>query len=200
MKRNSTTHGGSTAPVKHALKKVTSLDGRWPMPYPGESEIHFKRRIKEHWKDLPEVYHLRQIEWQIMGHLTFEGYRIPQRKQWAMFFAAFRKACKHQNVHPPRVMFALRQEKGTRKDLPPHFHFLIAALPGHIDLGLFCSIFASKWRQIGGGLSKIERYDRKLDGASYIAKCSDYDSGRAGECCELTFSDALFNFLKRIAI
>ena len=170
----------------------------WPLPYPGESDSHFTRRIARRYRDIPEAYHLYRIRWQIIGHFTFERQRLPERVRWHMFTATMRSLCKLHRFHFQKLMWALRPELGTRKDLCPHFHFLIAALPGHIDLKRFCDDCKAAWRAFGGGISKVEPYTRRLDGAGYIAKRPDKDNGPAGDDCGLMFSDAALAFLRRI--
>ena len=172
-----------------------------PLPYPGESAAHFARRIARRYRDIPEAYHLYRIRWQIFGHFTFERLRLPEKVRWHMFTATMRKVCKMHRMYFPKLMWAVRPELGTRKDLCPHFHFLLAALPGHIDLQRFCHDCKAAWRAFGGGISKVEPYTRRLDGAGYIAKRPDKDNGPAGDDCGLTFSKAaladLGRFVKR---
>ena len=170
----------------------------WPMPYPGESTAHFARRIARGYRDAPEAFHLYRIRWQIMGHLTFERLRLPERVRRHMFTATMRTLCKLHRVYFPKLMWAVRAELGTRKDLCPHFHFLLAALPGHIDLRRFCLDCNAAWRARGGGISKVEPYTRRLDGAGYIAKRPGKDTGPAGDDCGLMFSDAVQAYLRRV--
>lgn len=134
----------------------------WPMPYPGESPEHFARRIARGYRDAPEAYHLYRIRWRIMGHLTFQRLRTPERIRWQMFIATMRTLCKSHRMYFRKLMWAVRAELGTRKDLCPHFHFLLAALPGHIDLRRFCLDCKATWRAFGGGFSEVEPYTRRL--------------------------------------
>ncbi len=150
---------------------------------------------------MPEAYHLHRIRWQIMGHLTFKQLRsLPERKRLHRFKLMVRTVCELHHARYQKVFWALREEHGTRKDLSPHFHFLIAALPGHIDLTRFSLDCAAAWRADGGGLCEVTPYDRTLDGAAYIAKCPDNDSGPAGSDCGLMFSDAAWAYLRRVIL
>ena len=170
----------------------------WPLRYPGESEAHFARRTAHAYRDMPEAYHLHRMRWQIMGHLTFERLRLPAKVRRDMFTATMRKLCKSHRAFFPKLMWAIRPELGNRKDLCPHFHFLLAALPGHIDLKRFSRDCNATWRASGGGISVVEPYTRQLDGAGYIAKCPDKDNGPAGDDCGLMFSDAARAYLRRV--
>ena len=96
----------------------------WPLPYPGESDPHFARRIAGKYRDIPEAYHLHRIRWQIIGHFTFERLRLPERIRRHMFTATMRTLCESHRMFYPKLMWALRPELGTRKDLCPHFPFL----------------------------------------------------------------------------
>lgn len=170
----------------------------WPLPYPGETEAHFTRRTARRYRDEAEAYHLHRIRWQIMGHLTFERLRLPEKVRRDMFTATVRRLCRLHRIYFPKLMWAVRSELGTRKDLCRHFHFLLAALPRHIDLERFSHDCKATWRAFGGGISKVEPYTRRLDGAGYIAKCPDKDSGPAGDDCGLMFSDAARVYLRRV--
>ena len=168
------------------------------MPYPGESDQRFARRVARGYRDIPEAYHLHRIDWQVMGHLTFERERILAIVRNQMFQGTMRTLCKLHRFYFPKMFWALRAELGTRKDLCPHFHFLIAALPKCIDLEEFCRDCKSVWLECGGGISVVTPYSRQLDGAAYIAKCSDDDNGLVGNECGLMFSDAALEFLRRV--
>ena len=168
------------------------------MPYPGESAAHFARRIARGYRDAPEAFHLYRIRWQIMGHLTFERLRLPEKTRRDMFTATMRTLCQLHRIYFPKLMWAIRPELGSRKDLCPHFHFLLAALPGRIDRKRFCLDCKAAWRAFGGGISVVEPYTRQLDGAGYIVKRPDKDSGPAGDDCGLTFSDAVQAYLRRV--
>jgi hypothetical protein len=91
------------------------------------------------------------------------------------------------------------QEIGTFGRITPHIHFLIAALPKHIDLEKFCQRLRKEWRRVGGGVHKITPYDSALDGAGYVAKCAGGFNGSNRENCVLTFSPAALARLKRMA-
>jgi hypothetical protein len=171
---------------------------RWPFPYPGESESRFALRTKRDYGDMPEAYHLHRIGWQVMGHLTFKQSRLPGNIPRKMFRATMRKLCKRHRLYFPDLMWALRSELGTRKDLCPHFHFLLAALPGQIDLARFCQDCKAAWLAFGGGISRVEPYTRQLDGAGYLAKRPHTGQDPVGDDCELTFSDAALDYLRRV--
>ena len=168
------------------------------MPYPGESAAHFARRIARGYRDAPEAFHLYRIRWQIMGHLTFERLRLPAKVRRDMFTATMRTLCQSHRIYFPKLMWAIRPELGSRKDLCPHFHFLLAALPGRIDRKRFCLDCKASWRAFGGGIAVVEPYTRQLDGAGYIVKRPDKDSGPAGDDCGLTFSDAAQAYMRRV--
>lgn len=189
--------GSHEKPDQAPLDPIHPAQG-WPFRYPGESAAHFSTRIARGYRDMPEAYHLHRIRWQIMGHFTFERSRIPQRKRRQMFNATMRELCKSHRMYFPKLIFALREEWGTRKDLTPHFHFLLAALPGHIDRKRFCRDCEAAWRAFGGGIALVELYTRQLDGAGYIAKRPDSKNGPAGDDCGLTFSDATLAYLRRL--
>ena len=133
-----------------------------------------------------------------MGHLTFDDFRFSRKSRLDMFTATLRAVCHANDLYYPKLFWALRQEIGTRRDVCPHFHFLIAALPEYIDLNGFCRQCRAVWRVRGGGIAKIVTYDRELGGAGYVGKCSDYEIGPAGDDCELMFSDAATAYLRRV--
>ena len=148
---------------------------------------------------MPEAYHLHRIKWQVMGHLTFQRAMLVEKVRSHMFMAVLRKICKRYAIYFPKVHWVLRHEIGTRQDICPHLHFLIAALPGTVDLEGFCSMFETRWFERGGGISKVCKFARKLDGAGYIAKLSSVDSRGSGHNCGLTFSEATLQKLKHLA-
>lgn len=170
----------------------------WSRPYPGESQTHFERRVAKTYRDMPEAFHLYRIKWQVIGHLTFRRTTVTERVRNDMFTAALRQVCKRYAIYFPKVQWALRHEIGTRKDISPHLHFLIAAFPGRIDIKEFCLRFESQWLERGGGLSKVLQFSRELDGAGYIAKLSHSDGHETGNNCGLMFSEAALKKLKRL--
>jgi hypothetical protein len=164
----------------------------WPVPYPGESTAHFAKRIHREYQDMPEAYHLNVIGWQIVGHFTFKALQLPERTRWCMFTATMRTLCNLHTFYYPKLMWAVRSGLGTRKDLCPHFHFLLAALPGHIDLKRFCRDCKVAWHKFGGGIAVVEPFNRQLDGAGYLAKRPETDD------CGLMFSDSVRDYLRRV--
>lgn len=171
----------------------------FPLRYPGESNELFRKRVVQKFRDLPEAYHLHRFDWQVFGHLTFKADQMPTEVCCHCFFALMRKLTKRRRLYFPDLCWALRFEHGTRKDRPPHIHFLIARLPEHVDLGAFCRDCVAEWRKRGGGLSKVDLYSRTLDGAGYIAKCSTHDPGSVTGDCDLTFSDVAKKYLRSVA-
>ena len=167
----------------------------WHLRYPGESEDHWQKRILENYKDLPEAFHLYRFKWQIFGHLTFKNQLAPKICHH-MYFATLRQVYELNAIYFPNAQWALRKEHGSRQDLCPHFHFLIAALPKRINQREFCTQLEHVWLRQGGGRNEVRQYDRILDGATYIAKRSK-DNGIVGDDCGLMFSPAALAKLKR---
>jgi len=180
-----------------AHDRDASLDAKsWPRPYPGESADHFAVRISRTYRDMPEAYHLHRIPWLIIGHATFRSTNIAGRFRAHAFTATLRRVCKSLRIYYPKLIWALSHELGTRDDLSPHLHFLIASVPRHIDLGGFCRAFESYWRRQTGGICQVLLYDRELGGAAYIAKYTGTECH--GNDCGPTLSKALCKYLKRL--
>ena len=163
--------------------------------YPRESDYHFRKRLTSHYSDLPEAFHLFRIRWMCFGHLTLSKAGSTEKVRLDMFVAALRRVCRSNRLYFPTLFWAVRQEQGSRDDLFPHLHFVLAGIPERVIPRQFCTLFEAAWRRQGGGLSRIVPYDRTRDGAGYIAKTQANDSGLD---CELMFSEALLLWLKRI--
>jgi hypothetical protein len=173
--------------------KVTNI---WPRPYPGEPDDHFTVRMSREYLDMPEAFLLHGVDWQLMGHATFPSANIARAVRMHAFTATLRRTCKSLRIYYPKMFWALCHELGTRDDLSPHLHFLIASVPRHVDLEKFRRAFQAHWRRRTGGISRVLPYDRELGGAAYIAK---YPSTECrGSDCGPTLSKALCKYLKRL--
>jgi len=168
----------------------------WPWPYPGESDHHFAVRVTRRYRDMPEAYHLHRIHWQITGHTTFRPVKIKRGVRSQAFTAALRRVCKSLQIYYPRLFWAVCHELGTRDDLSPHQHFLIASVPRHVDLERFRQLFTAYWRRQTGGICRVLLYDRELGGAAYVAKYTGTNCH--GNDCGPTLSEALLKYLKRL--
>jgi hypothetical protein len=168
----------------------------WSQPYPGESDNHFEVRMSHRYLDMPEAFLLHGIGWQLMGHATFPCANIARAVRTHAFTATLRRTCKCLRIYYPKVFWALCHELGTRDDLSPHLHFLIASVPRPIDLEKFRRVFQSHWRRQTGGISQVLLYDRELGGAAYIAKYTCTEC--RGSDCGPTLSKALWKYLKRL--
>jgi hypothetical protein len=167
--------------------------------YPGESDSHFGKRCRRKYIDCPEAYHLFQFKWQVYGHVTFAQIDISRHKRLSMLCATIASTFASHGLEFKDAVWVRSEEVGKLGRAVPHFHFLIAAIPKHIDLVEFCHRMARKWRRIGGGIHKITPYNATLDGAGYVAKCAGGFNGYSREICGLTFSPAAFTQLKRLA-
>jgi hypothetical protein len=167
--------------------------------YPGESDNHFRQRRRRGYVDCAETYHLFRFIWQIFGHVTFAHGEISPRKRSSMLFATIASTFVGHGLEFKNAIWVRCEEIGKLGRAVPHIHFLIAAIPNHIDLKKFCLRIASEWRRVGGGLHKITPYDPGLDGAGYIAKWAGGFNGYSGENCGLMFSPAALAYLKRTA-
>jgi hypothetical protein len=116
-----------------------------------------------------------------------------------MLFAAIASSFSAHGLKFKNAVWVRCEETGQLGRGMPHIHFLIAAIPKHIDLEKFCQQLASHWRRVGGGLHKITPYSPTLDGAGYIAKCAGGFNGFSRETCGLTFSPAALAYLRRTA-
>jgi hypothetical protein len=167
--------------------------------YPGESGKHFQQRHRRGYVNCAEAYHLFRFAWQIFGHVTFAHLKISRRKRIGMLFAAIASTHHGYGLQFKNAVWVWCQEVGKFGRAAPHIHFLIAAIPKHIDIEKFCRHLASQWRRVGGGLHKITPYNASLDGAGYVAKCAGGSNGFSRETCGLTFSPAALAYLKRTA-
>src|SRR5215471_14412095 len=165
--------------------------------YPGESDNHFRRRRRWRLVNCGEAYHLFRLRWQIFGHVTFAHVEISYHKRASMLFAAIASTYARHRLKFRNATWVWSQEVGKLGRITPHVHFLLAALPKHIDLAKFCHRLVREWRRGGGGLHKITPYDRALDGAGYLAKCAGGFNGFSRENCVLTFSPAALARLKQ---
>jgi hypothetical protein len=169
-------------------------------PFPGETERHFQQRRRRGYLDCPEAYHLFRFTWQVFGHVTFAQIKISRHKRLSMLFATIARVHKQHRLAFKDAVWVWCEEVTESGRAAPHFHFLIAAIPQHIDLEMFCQHLRHAWRGVGGGLNKITPYDPTLDGAGYIAKCAGGFNGSTGEDDRgLTFSPAALTHLKRMA-
>jgi hypothetical protein len=168
------------------------------LAYPGESQSHFNRRRRRGDIDGAEAYHLYRFRWQIFGHVTYAHTEISRHKRLSILFAAIARSYRLSGLAFRDCVWARREEYGALQSAP-HIHFIIAAIPKHIDLDEICRCIGREWRALGGGLYKITRYDSRLDGAGYIAKCAEQPNGQRIGGCELTFSPAALNRLRRTA-
>jgi hypothetical protein len=162
--------------------------------YPGETDNHFRQRCHRRYSNCAEAYYLFSFSWHVFGHLTFAQVEISRRKRLSMLYAAIRSTFAAHDLKFEAAIWVWCEEIGKFRKAVPHIHFLIAAIPTHIDLEQFCHRLATEWRRVGGGLHKITRYNPVLDGAGYVAKCASN-----GETCGLTFSPAALRRLRRMA-
>jgi hypothetical protein len=145
---------------------------------------------------MPEAFLLHGIGWQFMGHTTFRSVNIAREVRMHAFTATLRRTCKSLRIYYRKVFWAVCHELGTRDDLSPHLHFLIASVPRHVDREKFRRVFESCWRRQTGGISQVLLYDRELGGAGYIAKYTS--TVCRGSECGPTLSKALVKYLKRL--
>jgi hypothetical protein len=167
--------------------------------YPGETDKHFRQRCRRGYRDCAETYHLFRFIWQIFGHVTFAQLEISCHKQRSMLFATIASTFVGNGLEFKNAIWVRCEEVGKLGRAVPHIHFLIAAIPNHIDLERFCRRLAREWRRVGGGLHKITRYDPALDGAGYVAKRAGGFNGFSRETRGLMFSPAALAYLKRTA-
>jgi hypothetical protein len=116
-----------------------------------------------------------------------------------MLFAAIACTFEGHGLQFKNAVWVRCEEVGKLGRAVPHIHFLIAAIPKHIDVDTFCQRIRIEWRSVGGGLHKITPYNPILDGAGYIAKCAGGFNGFNRETCGLTFSPAALAYLRRTA-
>jgi hypothetical protein len=119
--------------------------------------------------------------------------------QTSMLFAAIASTFLGHGLEFKNAVWVRCEEIGILGRAVSHIHFLIAAIPKHIDLEKFCQQMTREWRRVGGGLHKIAPYDPTPDGAGYIAKRAGGFNGSSRETCGLTFSPAALAYLKRTA-
>ena len=167
--------------------------------YPGETDKHFRQRCRRGYRDCAETYHLFRFIWQIFGHVTFAQVDISRHKRMSMLFAAIASTFDDYGLQFKNAVWVRCEEAGKLGRAMPHIHFLIAAIPKHIDVEEFCQHLTSHWRRVGGGLHKITPYNASLDGAGYTAKCAGGFNGFSRETSDLTFSPAALVYLKRTA-
>jgi hypothetical protein len=167
--------------------------------YPGESDKHFRQRCRRGYVNRAEAYHLFRFTWQIFGHVTFAQLEISRHKRLSMVFATIASTFGGHGLEFKKAVWVRCEELGKLGRAVPHIHFLIAAIPRHIDVGKFCQRMRAEWRRVGGGLHKITRYDPHLEGAGYLAKCAGGFNGSTRENSELTFSPTALAHLKRMA-
>ncbi len=167
--------------------------------YPGETANHFQQRCRRSYVDCAEAYHLFRIEWQVFGHVTFAHIELSRGKRLSMLFAAITSTYDAHGLRFKDAVWVRCEEVGQLGRAMPHIHFLIAAIPKHVDLEKFCQRMRAEWRRIRGGLHQITRYDPRLEGAGYIAKLAGGFNGATRENCGLTFSPAALTNLKRMA-
>jgi hypothetical protein len=151
-----------------------------------------------------EHYLLGQINWQVMGTLTFRDERLPEARRLSMWFALLRAFAAECNVYFLKLLWALRLEGGGKFGRL-HFHFLIAALPQHaVTPSMFLSMEA-KWQRLRGGSARVTEYVSALRGADYLLKrlgqtlkeVEGMESAKFGiKSRELMLSDSLWAVLK----
>jgi hypothetical protein len=190
--------------MKQAVAKLMPPSPEMTVPgyqhrYLGETAHHFRQRCRGGYVDCGEAYHLFRFRWQIFGHVTFAQIEISHRKRLHMLYAALRSSFAAFGLKFRPAIWVRCEEIGKLGRAAPHIHFLIAAIPKHIDLEKFCQRMIREWRRVGGGLYKITPYDPALDGAGYLAKCAGGFNGSSRENCGLTFSPAALARLKHMA-
>ena len=168
-----------------------------PNQYPGETDKHFRQRRRRGYINCAEAYHLFRFKWRVFAHVTFAQLEISHHKRMSMLFAAIASSFDAHELKFKNAVWVRCEETGKLRRAMSHIHFLIAAIPKHIDIAEFCQHLGSRWRRNGGGLYKITPYDPILDGAGYIAKCAGSFNGFSRETCGLTFSPAALAYLKR---
>jgi hypothetical protein len=171
---------GSDAVERPTSLSIATALAVWKRAYPGESGEHFQKRISRRFSDQPEAYHLFVPQWQIFGHLTFGNARRRDTVK-SKFFTFLRRVVASSNrscaagekKHMKNVRWCCRSEWGTRMDLSEHLHFVIGNLPQGISTPSFCQQMRRLWRDVGGGVCKIEPYICTPDlgeGCAYLAK------------------------------
>jgi hypothetical protein len=86
-----------------------------------------------------------------------------------------------------------------------HFHFLIAGFPAQSIHATTCYWMAHKWKELGGGMARIRKFNPALTSVGYITECLSeagngdlYEFDKFGlKSCELTLSKALLRNAKR---
>ena len=128
-----------------------------------------------HFVEAPEAYHLRRIEWQLLGTFTFKSDRLPERVRKSMYFAWLRGLGRRVQVKFPDLLWCLRQEAGEIGGRL-HFHHLVAGLPESVLCSSFTFELMSAWQKLGGGWARVVIYQHYRDGVGYVVKRLGYPS------------------------
>lgn len=178
------------SPVRHFLAAH--------MRYPNEPRRLYEQRIRAGFQHHPEAYWLYLLRWRFIGCFTFPRPKLAPQVRGDMFNAALRETYRQHGCYFPNALWFRCYELGTRKDLTPHVHFLIAGIPRHLDPAVFAHRLKADWLGCGGGTAWVEEYNPRLDGGTYCAKRETPAFGEhAWEDCDPTFSDAARALLRR---
>ncbi|NRB76067.1 MAG: hypothetical protein HRU46_17030 [Verrucomicrobiales bacterium] len=159
--------------------------------------------------EIPEIHVLNQIRWQFFGTLTFRSDRLSERKRYGACFTLLRKISRQYKVPFDRLLWVLRREDGEKTGRT-HFHYLLAGLDRRYENSTTCFWLMHRWETLrGGGHSRVEVFDPRLNAGSYILKglgnFNDstlgggfYESAKfSSEESQLTIADAVWTVAER---
>src|SRR5260370_4120455 len=142
--RGMSNHGGTSKTNSTAGAKFV-LTAKPQNRYPGETDKHFRQRCHRGYVNCAEAFHLFRFTWQIFGHVTFAQLEISRHKRVSMLFAAIASTFDGHGLEFKNAVWVRCEELGKLGRSVPHIHFLIAAIPNHIDLEKFCVRMAIEW-------------------------------------------------------
>lgn len=114
----------------------------------------------------------RYRDWQVFGTLTFAGVEPNLCASRKIVFAHLYRAAKLLRIPFPRLVWALRVERGE-KGGRLHYHCLLGGADGKRVTLATCFVLNSLWERLPrAGMARHRLFDRKQAGAvAYVASC-----------------------------
>jgi hypothetical protein len=166
--------------------------------------------------DSPMVHAIRDVPFDVFGHLSFKNPRPAGREVHALMMRIIRKSGRLSHTHLERILFVARGEYGEATHRF-HMHILLGNLgllshtTGYLmtmkDAWSAARFNVGSFAGVMGDISQWWPYDPSLDGVGYVMKgleryefageARSYELSKFGLTDEVTVSDSMLRFASR---